>query len=317
MIIQMMTRNFGFTRFWIVLSSIVGIAGMAITGGAYFYYLGRYNNGTFPGDINAANTWLMNSYADLTSVKVVLLLVVIFSFFTTIICNIGLIRYAISSTDAELCANKWSLAVLSLSIGGFFAPFALTWLPDTDVKATKNARVVIVRYLGTAWLVSALASIIAIMIFYNKATDKTWVGDSKQNFAIMMGVLAVVSVLSLIFVPGFYSNKVVANMMAETSYGKWLRFVSTVYTILVTIMLVIQIITALLKLIEPFGRIFQKGQNGLAIFANILNFTATLIGTIFMIYLITKVIKGLWRREDGYMINIPQYKASDHMQRRY
>ncbi|WP_053391172.1 hypothetical protein [Spiroplasma kunkelii] len=313
----MMKRNFGFTRFWIVLSSIVGIVGMAIAGGAYFYYLSRYNNGTFLGDINVANTWLMNSYADLTSVKIVLLLVVIFSFFTTIICNIGLIRYAISSTDAELCVNKWSLSVLSLSIGGFFVPFALTWLPDTDVKATKNVRVVIVRYLGIAWLVSSLASIVAIMIFYNKATDKTWVGDSKQNFTIMMGVLSVVSVLSLIFVPWFYSNKVVANMMAETSYGKWLRFVSTVYTILVTIMLVIQIITALLKLIEVFGRIFQKGENGLAIFANILNFTATLIGTIFMIYLITKVIKGLWRREDGYMINIPQYKASDHMQRPY
>ncbi len=313
----MMTKNFGFTRFWIILSSIVGIVVMAIAGGSYFYYLSRYNNGTFPGDINAANNWLMNSYADLTSVKVVLLLVVIFSFFTTIIFNIGLIRYAIISNDSELCANKWSLAVLSLSIGGFFAPFALTWLPDTDVKATKNARVVIVRYLGTAWLVSALASIFAIMIFYNKATDKTWVGDSKQNFAIMMGFLSAFSVLSLIFVPGFYNNKVVANMMAKTSYGKWLRFVSTVYTILVTIMLVIQIITALLKLIEAFGRIFQKGQNGLSIFANILNFTATLIGTIFMIYLITKVIKGLWRIEDGYMINIPQYKASDHIQRRY
>ncbi|WP_338956135.1 hypothetical protein [Spiroplasma endosymbiont of Polydrusus cervinus] len=301
-------------RFWIVLSSIVGIVGMTAAVGTYFYYLGQYNNGTFPGDLNVARSLLMNSYADLTSYKVLILLAVIFSLFTTIICNIGLIRYAIGSTDAELCANKWSLAVLSLSFGGFFAPFALTWLPDTDVKATKNARIVIVRYLGTAWLVSALACIASVMIFYNKATDKVWVGDAKQNFAIMMGVLAVVSVLSLIFVPGFYSNKVVANMMTETSYGKWLRLVSTIYTVLVTIMLIIQIITALLKLIEAFGRMFQKGQDGLSIFVNILHFTSTLIGIFFMVYLITKVIKGLWRREDGYMINIPQYKGSDHMQ---
>ncbi|WP_425378249.1 hypothetical protein [Spiroplasma endosymbiont of Polydrusus pterygomalis] len=312
-----MTRNFGFTRFWIVLSSIVGIVGMTAATGTYFYYLDQYNNGTFPGDLNVASSWLMNSYADLTSYKVVILLVVMFSFFTTIICNIGLIRYAIGSTDAELCANKWSLAVLSLSLGGFFAPFALTWLPDTDVKATKNARIVIVRYLGTAWLVSALASIVAVMTFYNKATNKVWVDDAKHNFAIMMGVLVVVSVLSLIFVPVFYSTKVIANMMAETSYGKWLRFVSTIYTVLVTIMLIIQIITALLKLIEAFGRMFQKGQDGLSIFANILHFTSTLIGTIFMVYLITKVIKGLWRRENGYMINIPQYKGSDHMQRQH
>ncbi|WHQ36654.1 hypothetical protein [Spiroplasma sp. SV19] len=313
----MMTKNFGFTRFWIVLSSIVGIVGMSIAAGTYFYFLGQYNNGVLVGDINAANSWLMNSYADLTSYKVVILLVVIFSFFTTIICNIGLIRYAISSNDAELCANKWSLAVLSLSLGGFLAPFALTWLPDTDVKATKNARVTIVRYLGTAWLVSALVSIAAIMIFYNKATVKVWVGDSQRNFAIMMGVLAAVSVISLIFVPGFYSSRVVANMMAETSFGKWLRFVSTIYTVLVTMMLIIQIITALLKLIEAFGRMFQKGQDGLSVFANILNFTTTLIGTIFMVYLITKVIKGLWRREDGYMINIPQYKTEDRTQRQY
>ncbi len=313
----MMTRNFGFTRFWIVLSSIVGIVGITIAASAYFYFLGKYNNGTFVGDIDTANTWLMNSYADLASYKVVILLAVIFSFFTTIICNIGLIRYAIGSNDAELCANKWSLAVLSLSLGGFFAPFALTWLPDTDVKATKNARVVIVRYLGTAWLVSALVSIAAVMIFYNSATNKVWVGDSQRNFAIMMGVLAAVSVISLILVPGFYSSRVVANMMAETSFGKWLRFVSTIYTVLVTIMLIIQIITALLKLIESFGRMFQKGQNGLSIFANILNFTSTLIGTIFMVYLITKVIKGLWRREDGYMINIPRYKTEDRAQRQF
>ncbi|AOX43768.1 hypothetical protein S100390_v1c04250 [Spiroplasma sp. NBRC 100390] len=313
----MMTRNFGFTRFWIVLSSIVGIVGITIAASAYFYFLGKYNNGTFVGDIDTANTWLMNSYADLASYKVVILLAVIFSFFTTIICNIGLIRYAIASNDAELCANKWSLAVLSLSLGGFFAPFALTWLPDTDVKATKNARVVIVRYLGTAWLVSALVSIAAVMIFYNSATNKVWVGDSQRNFAIMMGVLAAVSVISLILVPGFYSSRVVANMMAETSFGKWLRFVSTIYTVLVTIMLIIQIITALLKLIEAFGRMFQKGQNGLSIFANILNFTSTLIGTIFMVYLITKVIKGLWRREDGYMVNIPQYKTEDRAQRQF
>ncbi|WP_374696788.1 hypothetical protein [Spiroplasma endosymbiont of Polydrusus formosus] len=310
----MMTRNYGFTRFWIVLSSIVGVVGMTASAGTYFYYLGQYNNGTFFGDINMASSWLMNSYADLTSYKVVILLAIMFSFFTTIICNIGLIRYAIGSDDAELCANKWSLTVLSLSLGGFFVPFALTWLPDTDVKATKNARIVIVRYLGTAWLASALASIVAVMIFYNKAVDKVWVGDGKQNFAIMMGVLVVVSVLSLIFVPCFYSNKVVANMMAETSYGKLLRFVSTIYTVLVTIMLIIQIITALLKLIEAFGFMFQKRQDGLSIFTNILHFTSTLIGTIFMVYIITKVIKGLWRREDGYMINIPQYKRSDHMQ---
>lgn len=313
----MMTRNFGFTRFWIVLSSIVGIVGITIAAGAYFYLLGQYNNGTFNGDINTANSWLMNSYADLASYKVVILLVVIFSFFTTIICNIGLIRYAIGSNDAKLCANKWSLVVLSLSLGGFLAPFALTWLPDTDVKATKNARVVIVHYLGTAWLVSGLVSIAAIMIFYNKTTTKVWVGDSQRNFAIMMGVLAAVSVISLILVPGFYNSRAIANMMAETSFGKWLRFVSTVYTVIVTMMLIIQIITTLLKLIEAFGRLFQKGQDGLSIFANILNFTSTLIGTIFMVYLITKVIKGLWRREDGYMINIPQYKTEDRAQRQY
>ncbi|WP_425380535.1 hypothetical protein [Spiroplasma endosymbiont of Stenodema calcarata] len=313
----MMTKNFGFTRFWIVLSSIVGIIGITFVAGFYFYWLAQYNSGKFTGDINTANDLLMNSYADLASYKVLILLIVIFSFFTSIICNIGLIRYAVSSNDAELCANKWSLAVLSLSLGGFFAPFALTWLPDTDVKATKNARVTIVRYLGTAWLISAFASIVAVMIFYNQATEKTWVGDTQRNFGIMMGVLAAVSVLSLIFVPGFYSDKVVANMMAETTYGKWLRFVSTVYTVLVTIMLIIQIITALLKLIEAFGRMFQRGQGGLSMFANILNFTATLVGTIFMIYLITKVIKGLWRREDGYMINIPQYKTEDRSQRQY
>lgn len=312
-----MRKNFRFTRFWIVLLSIIGMLGTTAASGAYFYYLSRYNDGTFTGNIDTGNYWLMNSYTDLARYKVVILLSVIFLFFTTIICNIGLIFYAINSTDIELCANKWSLSVLSLSIGGFFTPFILTWLPDTDVKATKNSRVVIVRYLGTAWLVSLLVSIAAVLIFYNKATIKEWVGNTQQNFSIMMGVLAVLSILSLIFVPGFYNNKVVANMMAKTYFGKWLRFVSTIYTILVTIMLIIQIITALLKLIEVFIRMFQKGQDGLSFFANILNFTSTLIGTIFMIYLITKVIKGLWRREDGYMINIPQYKTTNHKQRQY
>lgn len=108
------------------MSSIVGIVGITIAAGAYFYLLGQYNNGTFNGDINTANSWLMNSYADLASYKVVILLVVIFSFFTTIICNIGLIRYAIGSNDAELCANKMKFSGFIIITWWVLAPFALT-----------------------------------------------------------------------------------------------------------------------------------------------------------------------------------------------
>lgn len=314
---QIITKNFGFIRFWIILSSVIGIIGITIAGGVYFYYLNRYNNGTFPGDISIADSWLINSYTDLTSFKIIILLAIIFSFFTTIICNIGLINYAINSTDIELCINKWSLAILSLSIGGFFTPFALTWLPDVNVKSTKNVRIVIIRYLGTSWMISSIISIITIMIFYNKVTDKYWIENSKQNFLTMMMFLTVISIFSLIFVPCFYNNKVVINMMSETYYGKWLRFVSTVYAVIVTLMLIIQIITSLLKFIESFYRIFQKGQDGLTIFTNILNISTSLIGTMFMIYLIIRVIKGLWKREDNYTINIPKYKTNDNIKRQY
>ncbi|AHF61089.1 hypothetical protein P344_04000 [Spiroplasma mirum ATCC 29335] len=318
-------KSFGFTRFWIIFSSIFGIIGVVIMSIAYFYYLDKFNNGTLNNvDPNTAEIFLMNSYSYLGSFKVILLIAIMFTLFSTIICNIGLIRYAAKSTDEELCANKWSLAVLSLSLGGFFAPFALTWLPDTDVKATKNARVTIVRYLGTSWLLGAIFSIVAIMVFYARANDHSWtkVGDyypanPKQVFTAVIAVLAVASALSLLFVPWFYNQNTVAHMIAETSLGKWYRFISTLYTVIVTMLLIIQIITAVLKLIEIFTSIFQNNQGAGSSFISIMRFTMSLISTMFMIYLIVKVIAGLWKRSDNYMISIPQYREADQTRTTY
>ncbi|AGM25989.1 hypothetical protein SSYRP_v1c03950 [Spiroplasma syrphidicola EA-1] len=311
----MRTLGFGFTRFWIVLSSLFGIIGVLFLAGYYFYFWSNYTNGQITGDLNTYQTLFMNSWEDLGTYRVLFLIIIMFTLTTTLICNIGLIRYATSGTDAELCANKWSLAVLSLSLGGVIAPFALTWLPNTDVKATKNARVTIVRYLGTGWMLGAIGAIIAIGSFMGVTNNSGFVTASAKNtFITVMTILGVVAGFSLLFVPFFYNRKTVDHMIAQTSLGKWYRFVSTVYTVFATILLVIQIISAIVKLIEAFGRIFSNRQNGFQIFLNILNFSFMLIGTMFMIYLITSVIKGLWRSEDDYLISIPQYQRAAQMQ---
>lgn len=325
----MITKSFKFTRFWIVCASIGNIFGAMILGIIYFYLLNKYNNGELA--INNDNSLynkiieilLMKSYGDIGSYKSLFLIIVMFNLFVTVICNWGLIKYAIQSNDGELCANKWSLAVLSLSLGGFFTAFALTWLPNINIKATKNARVTIVRYLGTSWLLSSLFSLIAILTFYNNITHKEWNvfylnnndlinidgNKSKQLFTIIITILSTLTISNFILVPWFYNQNTIAHIIANTKKGKWYRFISTIYTIIVTFLLIMQIFISFLKLIEAIKNIFvnNKNNNILNNIISLFNLSMILMNTFFMIYLIVTIIKGLWKKSDNYIINFSQY----------
>ena len=294
-------KNFRFTRFWIKLSSVFGIVMMVLLLAVYSYYENRYLNSNNP----AKNDLLIRSYADLGSISVIIPIILVWMLAKTVVCNVGLIRYA-NLSDEELCANKWALAVLSLSLGGFFAPFALTWLPNANETATKNARTTIVRYMGISWAIGGALTGIALLAIWGAipSTQQKWTGNSQSIFSAAVAVVFALGALSLLLSFPFYGTKAEKAIQTETGAFKWFNFVTVAFCVIVTIELVIQIIVSLLKALEAFARIGNSSGVG-RIFAIIYAF-AQLVSTMFMIYLISRVIHGLWTNQ-GRTMTINRY----------
>lgn len=283
-------KNFGFTRLWIKISSVFGIILMVILLGVYAYYENKYLTG---GANQAKNSLLIRSYTDLGSISLIIPIILVWMLAKTVVCNIGLIRYA-NLSDEELCANKWALAVLSLSIGGFLAPFSLTWLPNANETATKNARTTIVRYMGISWAIGGVLTGIALLAIYAAipSANKVWTGNSENIFTAIVAVVFILGALSFLMSFPFYGEKAEKALQTDTGAYKWFGFVTVVFCVIVTIELIIQMIWSLLKALEALARIGNSSGIGriLAIFYAF----AQLVSTMFMIYLISKVIHGLW-----------------------
>ncbi|WP_342252497.1 hypothetical protein [Spiroplasma endosymbiont of Amphibalanus improvisus] len=223
---------------------------------------------------------------DLFSYRLAIILLLIWSTVNTLICNTAVIMYSMKD-DATFIANKWTLAVLSISIGGMFTPFILIKLPNTPTSATKNARGTIVKVFGLSWAVSSIISIATIGGIYGSLSDQTFVGNQMNIFITLMtvfGVLALVNALSssLFFLD--YGNK---QLAAGEKGNGFVKAIAVVYTSIITVNLALQFLSSLFSMFSGFNR----GNNA---FANFFNGMFQLTRSLFMMFLIFQVIKGLW-----------------------
>ena len=293
-------HSFTMTRLWIKISSYFGIFVVSLLAFLYFYTAYRigHKEGKNPGGL------IVTSFKDLTSSQILLFIGLILTTLSTIVCNIGLIRYA-SLPDNQFLANKWSLAVLSLSIGGFLAPWFLIHLPNVDTKATKNARVTIVKYMGTSWYLGCLFAGLGLIILKTLVPvgNRTWASNGPAIFwGVTGGLLALGSILVAITVP-FYGDRVEHIIATKSSGYRYYQTVATIFTFIVTIMLVISIITAILRVLSEFSRAFQA-QNGIETFFLVISALLQAVYTAFLIYMIIAVIKGLWQSTDDGLLTI-------------
>ncbi|WP_381415111.1 hypothetical protein NPX79_00070 [Spiroplasma endosymbiont of Anurida maritima] len=302
-------KNFKFRRGFIAVMAIFGlIVGLFMIGG-YLDALIKYTDSIEAQDPMAAffEQIIIRSYDELGGWKVTVLLFVVFTFSASIICNFGMAKYAITSSDEELINNKWVLAVLSLSIGSIWTAFLITGLPNQSSKSTKNPRVLIVRYLGGSWMAGAimsLAFIAIVMAMLPEASKQFTSASSEQNFTIVMAVLGVISAISLMFVGPFYSKNIINHLKAKGFIGGYLRFISTVYAVIASFLMILQVISAFLQIFG--GR--NEGSNG-GIFA-LMYLIARFAYFMMMMFIVGQILKGIWSKEDDYEINIPVYEST-------
>ncbi len=296
-------KSYWGTRLWIRISSLFGIAMVVFMLGGYFYLINQYQNGVRNKDLDSV---IIKNANDLVQGPGILMLFLIWATVKTLVCNIGLIKFA-GEEDSVFLANKWTLIVLSLSIGGFFAPWSMSRLPNVNVKATRNARVTIVKYMGFSWAISGLITSIVFAVLKTRFTgsNAVFTGDSSKYFALIVSINAVLFVIN--FIPFLMFNiKPASNILnaKEPGYKKY-EIITTMYIFVVTIQLIVLIISACLRTLMDFLRA-AEGQDAFERIFNVINAIFSLIYTIYLIKIITSTIKGLWRKED-YMIEIPVY----------
>ncbi len=301
-----MPSQFSGVRLWLKISSYFGILMMIILVGVYFYGVTKANS---PGGVSqAVSAAVVTSYKDLGSIKVLLFIFLIWSSVKTLVCNIGLIRYA-SAPDEEFIANKWALAVLSLSIGGFLAPFFLTHLPNTETKATKNARTTIVRYMGLSWALAGIVTLIAMFILKSMipAANHDWTSGQEKNFYVAIGCLAGLGVLAGLTCAPFFSKNVANTIKTRSEGYHFYNLIMTGYVVIVTIELIALLCYAIFNTFVSIARAINS-QNGFEAFFNILSAILNIVYTIYLMRIITAVIRGLWARETPGYITIKKYE---------
>lgn len=292
----MQRQNFGYVRFWLIVSSVFGMALMTLLVGVYFYYSNKVWRG------NASSNLFINSYAKLSGPDLALLIFLIWTVVKTFVFNFGLIKYA-RSADSYFVANKWTLAVLSLSLGGFWAPLLLTRLPNADTNATQNARITIVRYFGTSFYIAAISTILIMLIVQTQipVANRVWIGNGKAVFYGVIGAMAGFALINMAATAPFYGTKVEKMFAARSEgYRKYWN-IAIIFTVIATVQLVFVMIAAFLRLLAVMSEMAQQ-RSPLGIVFGILNIGIQIAYTVFICTLIVHTISGLWRSDQQGMV---------------
>ena len=100
-----------------------------------------------------------------------------------------------------------------------------------------------------------------------------------------------IALLAFITSAPFHSKNIVEQINTQQTGYKKYSIILTIYTVIATIELVLLLMASILRAFEAFARI---GQNrGVMMFIAIMNALFQLVATMFLMYIIITVIKGL------------------------
>ncbi len=253
------------------------------------------------------NAFYIKDVNQLFSTGIIFLIILImFMLVKSIIFSSKLIMYMRKATDEEIENNKWLLALLSLSIGGFIIPFLFTRIRNTTSVGNQNAKVVLSKIYSTTGLVGSIFSFIAIAgSFYliNNHSSVVLSQLSKEMMITSVSLTLVILLFSAISMMVFFNKNIETSIKEKTSLGQFATILSYIFLIAVTINLVLQIIISILKLFEILTE--QRNRGMLGIFELILK-GIMIISTLYLISIIVEIIRGLWasfKDENGFVTN--------------
>ncbi|WP_339024126.1 hypothetical protein [Spiroplasma endosymbiont of Agriotes lineatus] len=294
-------------RNWIKLAQIAGTFFSLLGLIFYIYYMKDIYNS------------LSNN--DFVKKSIVSLLLSIITYFVwkSIYNAIIIIRLVNKCSDEELCANRYIISSLSLTIGGLFTPFLITSFPNVDTMSTIKPRYFLSKTMGFCTLIGA--PILTFCYFFSLLVEINSVNpEFIFNTNSVMGIISIlVLIIGLItFILGltttklFSSNKL-TNDLDYSNYSKLLKIISIIWMTILTVELVIVILFSIIRLISALADLFRTREESGGIimaFLVLLNLFFTISCVWMVIYVTTRTIAGLWSI-DGF-VRIKRYKHNKY-----
>ncbi len=280
-----------FTWFGLILSALVG-----------FLYLFEFVNmnmiskpaATDNSVIGILKALRVTNLNDLFSAKILMFTLIPLTIVKSIIFNSALIRFINKSSDYELEANKWMLAVLSLSVGGLYTPFLLTKLSNNASTSTIKFKKPLGRIYGITGIIGCSAAIIITAIAAITTSHSENLTAVSQNVLILTSLSIAVIIAFCISAFVIFSSKNIEQDMENKNFiGRIANIIGTIILIVVTIELLLRIVISILNAIESVSRALKTG--GFFGFLRLMFSLLYIALTIYLIKIIWDVITSLWK----------------------
>ncbi|AXK51362.1 hypothetical protein [Spiroplasma alleghenense] len=257
------------------------------------FFLGLYITALF-GNVEGFSL-AMNDFTPVEQTLLVMVLAFLFySLWKTIYFGMTIIKFVKTKSDEDIIANRFMLAVYSLTLGGFLTPWMLTKIPNVDSNSTLNprneiAKVYTKNYVigGSIFIASyfAIAAALKVNVF---ATQ-----DAQLASYIFLGITGAAIALGLVGGIFFWKK----NSAEAYEKSGFMKFIAGIFIFIVTLELILKIISAILTIIDAIADIARSNdRNFLMKFLIWMNSLITIMYSIFLIKICWATIKGIWSK---------------------
>ncbi|AHI54072.1 hypothetical protein SSABA_v1c06700 [Spiroplasma sabaudiense Ar-1343] len=212
----------------------------------------------------------------------------------TVFFGMKIIKFVKTKSDEDIIANRFILAVYSLTLGGFVTPFMLTKIPNVDSQSTLNPRNEIAKVYTVNYVVGGAILIGSFFAFGASLNADFFSPTTQLASSIFLGITGAGMLLGLIGGIFFWRKN------SNEAYAKngFMKFIAGIFIVIVTVELLLKIVSAIITIIQAIADIFQSGrQNFLVSLLIWMQSMITIMYSFFLITICWATIKGIWSKE--------------------
>ncbi|WP_338971534.1 hypothetical protein [Spiroplasma endosymbiont of Panorpa germanica] len=213
----------------------------------------------------------------------------------TIFFGFTIIKFVKTKSDDDIIANRFMLAVYSLTLGGFLTPWMLTKIPNVESNSTLNPRNEIAKVYTKNYVIGGLILIGSYFAVGASLNVSLFADNNSQLVSyIVLGIAGAATFLGLI--GGiFYWKKNSAEAYEKNGF---MKFIAGIFIVIVTFELMIKIISAFLTIIQAIVDILNSNDRNFFMKLLIwMNSLITIMYSVFLIKICWATIKGIWSKD--------------------
>nr|WP_027063043.1 hypothetical protein [Mesoplasma seiffertii] len=290
----------GFIIFAQIIGTVIAVIGLIVA----FYFINDELKRLSIEDPNFVQTKILWS---------IVLAICLYMVWKTVYTAIVICKFVKENDDQEIIANRYILAVLSLTLGGFLTPFVLTQFRNMETVSTVKPRWFLSRVLGLTMLVGGALGLGGFLL----ATLTSTLGASGISFADLLAntgglvtfiILIALTTLGAIGVLTFYGGNKQEIFDGNTTASKLMNAVAIMFLVVATLELVWLIVISIIRLLGAIADLFQKiGQESgfmkaFAIMWALANVVFTFYYVMMIVRISVECIAGIWARDGRVVI---------------